>query len=187
MYEAARNPGNRQDTARRASASTRGVMSPSATSLIPFVGDPTPNCTRSMQRPPRSSRHARHSGPHILDDFGWRDTGYMGSDFFETPHLDALAAAGMVFTDAYACAANCAPSRACLLSGQYTPRHRIFNVGTGPRGDARHRRLLHVPGISTLPAEIVTRMNKEVVASMAKPAVREPMQMQGFMPRTSTP
>ncbi len=27
-----------------------------------------------------------------LDDFGWRDTGFMGSDFYETPHLDALAA-----------------------------------------------------------------------------------------------
>mgnify|MGYP001823555581 CR=1 FL=1 len=91
-----------------------------------------------------------------LDDFGWRDAGFMGSDFYETPHLDALARGGMVFTEAYSNAANCAPARASLLSGQYTPRHRIFNVGTGPRGDARHRRLLHVPGISTLPAEIVT-------------------------------
>ncbi|MEM7387063.1 MAG: sulfatase-like hydrolase/transferase, partial [Verrucomicrobiota bacterium] len=64
-----------------------------------------------------------------LDDFGWKDTSYMGSDFYETPHLDRLAGEGMIFTDAYACAANCAPSRACLLSGQYTPRHRLFNVG----------------------------------------------------------
>jgi arylsulfatase A-like enzyme len=91
-----------------------------------------------------------------LDDFGWRDAGFMGSDFYETPHLDALARRGMVFTQAYSAAANCAPARASLLSGQYTPRHRIFNVGTGPRGDARHRRLLHVPGISTLAPEIVT-------------------------------
>jgi arylsulfatase A-like enzyme len=91
-----------------------------------------------------------------LDDFGWRDAGYMGSDFYETPHLDALARGGMVFTNAYSNAANCAPARASLLSGQYTPRHRVFNVGTGPRGDVRHRRLLHVPGIATLPPEIVT-------------------------------
>jgi arylsulfatase A-like enzyme len=91
-----------------------------------------------------------------LDDFGWRDAGFMGSDFYETPHLDALARGGMVFTGAYSNAANCAPARASLLSGQYTPRHRIFNVGTGPRGDARHRRLIHVPGVSVLPPEIVT-------------------------------
>jgi arylsulfatase A-like enzyme len=86
----------------------------------------------------------------FLDDFGWRDTGYMGSDFYETPHLDKLAAEGMIFTDAYAASANCAPSRATLLSGQYTPRHEIYNVGTGPRGDAKYRRLLHIPGTSTL-------------------------------------
>ena len=64
-----------------------------------------------------------------LDDFGWRDTSYAGSDFYETPHLDRLAAQGMVFSDAYAGAANCAPSRACMLSGQYSPRHEIYNGG----------------------------------------------------------
>jgi arylsulfatase A-like enzyme len=91
-----------------------------------------------------------------LDDFGWRDTSYMGSDFYETPHLDKLAAAGMVFTDAYATAPNCAPSRASLLSGQYTPRHEVYNVGTGPRGQAKHRRLLHVPGTDTLDPRVRT-------------------------------
>lgn len=91
-----------------------------------------------------------------LDDFGWRDAGFMGSDFYETPHLDQLASNGMVFTQAYAGAANCAPSRACLLSGQYSPRHQIFNVGTNPRGAAAHRRLEHIPGVSTLDPEIQT-------------------------------
>jgi len=91
-----------------------------------------------------------------LDDFGWRDASFMGSDFFETPHIDRLAGEGMVFTNAYSAAANCAPARACLLSGQYTPRHEIYNVGTGPRGDARFRRLEHVPGVDTLRPEIKT-------------------------------
>ena len=92
----------------------------------------------------------------FLDDFGWRDTSYMGSDFYETPHIDRLAKGGLVFTDAYSCAANCAPARACLLSGQYTPRHRIFNVGTKPRGSAKHRRLEHIAGTKTLRPNIVT-------------------------------
>lgn len=91
-----------------------------------------------------------------LDDFGWRDTGFMGSDFYETPHLDALAAKGLVFSDAYSCAANCAPARACLLSGQYTPRHKLFNVGTRPRGRSKHRRLGHIPGTNTLRPDIIT-------------------------------
>lgn len=91
-----------------------------------------------------------------LDDFGWRDTGFMGSDFYETPHLDRLAKQSLVFTDAYAAAANCAPARACLLSGQYTPRHQIFNVGTKPRGKAKDRKLEHVPGVDVLHPKIRT-------------------------------
>ena len=92
----------------------------------------------------------------FLDDFGWKDASYMGSDFFETPNIDTLAKDGMVFTNAYASAANCAPARASLLSGQYTPRHQVFNVGTKPRGKAAHRRLKHIPGVSTLDPKIKT-------------------------------
>ena len=48
----------------------------------------------------------------LADDLGWRDVGFMGSEYYETPNIDALAAAGIVFTDAYSNAPNCAPSRA---------------------------------------------------------------------------
>ncbi len=92
----------------------------------------------------------------FLDDFGWKDLSFMGSDYYETPHLDRLASQGMVFTDAYSCAANCAPARACLLSGQYTPRHEIYNVGTRRRGNPKFGKLQHIPGRSTLDPEIVT-------------------------------
>lgn len=92
----------------------------------------------------------------FLDDFGWRDCGFMGTDFYETPHLDSLAKSGMIFTNAYAGAANCAPSRACLLSGQYSPRHEIYNVGTRLRGNPKHSRLKHIPGTETLRTDIRT-------------------------------
>jgi len=91
-----------------------------------------------------------------LDDFGWKDASYMGSDFYETPNLDKLARGGMVFTDAYANAANCAPSRASLLCGQYTPRHRVFSVGTKLRGNPKHSRLKHIPGTDTLDPGVAT-------------------------------
>lgn len=103
---------------------------------------------------------AAASPPNVLfiylDDFGWRDTSYMGSDFFETPNLDAWARDGMVFRQAYSCAANCAPARACLMTGQYTPRHQIFNVGTRPRGQSKDRRLKHVPGVDVLDPHVHT-------------------------------
>lgn len=94
-----------------------------------------------------------------LDDFGWRDTSYMGSDFYETPNIDALAREGMIFNQAYSSAANCAPARAGLMSGQYSPRHEIYNVGTGPRGKAAHRRLNHIPGVDSLDPGIKTWAN----------------------------
>lgn len=77
----------------------------------------------------------------FIDDMGWADVGYQHSEFYETPNIDALAASGTVFTDAYACAPNCAPSRACLLSGLYTPRHGIYTVGDPQRGNDRFRKL----------------------------------------------
>lgn len=92
----------------------------------------------------------------FLDDYGWRDCGFMGSDYYETPEIDALAEGGMVFTNAYAASANCAPSRASLLSGQYNPRHEIYNVGTKRRGNPKHGKLMHVPGTDTLRVDIRT-------------------------------
>lgn len=64
----------------------------------------------------------------LMDDMGWRDVGFMGNKFVETPNLDRLAANGLVFTQAYASAPNCAPTRACLMSGLYTPRHSVYTV-----------------------------------------------------------
>ncbi len=109
---------------------------------------------------PAAAAQLPAAGPNILfiylDDYGWRDTGFMGSDYYETPHMDELAAAGMTFTDAYSCAANCAPARGCLLSGQYTPRHEIFNVGTRRRGKRKFGSLMHVPGTDTLRRDVRT-------------------------------
>lgn len=62
----------------------------------------------------------------IADDLGWADLGYNGNAFFETPNIDKLAAEGMVFDRFYPSAANCAPSRASLLTGMYTPRHQVY-------------------------------------------------------------
>lgn len=58
----------------------------------------------------------------LADDLGWTDlTGY-GSHFYQTPHLDQLARDGLKFTQAYAAAAVCSPTRAALLTGKYPAR-----------------------------------------------------------------
>ena len=55
----------------------------------------------------------------LTDDLGWRDLGCYGSDFYETPNLDRLAAEGLTFTDAYASCPVCSPTRASILTGKY--------------------------------------------------------------------
>lgn len=57
-----------------------------------------------------------------VDDLGATDLGVFGSDFYETPNLDGLAAEGMRFTQSYAAAAICSPSRAALMTGKYPAR-----------------------------------------------------------------
>jgi arylsulfatase A-like enzyme len=92
----------------------------------------------------------------LVDDLGWKDAGFMGSRYYETPHLDRLAAEGLVFSQAYASAANCAPSRACLLSGLNTPRHGIFTVGNSDRGESRARKIIPIPNNENLPDSLYT-------------------------------
>lgn len=57
-----------------------------------------------------------------VDDLGWTDIGVTGSDFYETPNIDRLAAEGILFTNSYAAAAICSPTRAALLTGKYPAR-----------------------------------------------------------------
>lgn len=58
----------------------------------------------------------------LADDLGWADLGVHGSTEIRTPHIDALAAQGLRFANAYATASLCAPSRAGLLTGRYPHR-----------------------------------------------------------------
>ncbi|MDX1364029.1 MAG: sulfatase [Arenibacter latericius] len=92
----------------------------------------------------------------LVDDLGWSDTGFMGNPIYETPNLDGLANQGVVFTDAYAPAANCAPSRACIMSGMNTPRHGIYTVGSSERGKSENRKLIPTTNTTTLRDDFIT-------------------------------
>ncbi|TRX59175.1 sulfatase [Fulvivirga sp. M361] len=92
--------------------------------------------------------------PNIIlfyaDDLGWTDLGVQGSDFYESAAIDRIANGGMKFTQAYANAANCAPSRACLISGLYTPRHGVYTVSNADRGKSSERKLIPVRNTTVL-------------------------------------
>jgi arylsulfatase A-like enzyme len=58
----------------------------------------------------------------VADDLGYSDLGFQGGREAPTPHLDALAAAGVRCTSGYVSAPYCSPSRAGLLTGRYQTR-----------------------------------------------------------------
>lgn len=98
--------------------------------------------------------------PNILlvfaDDLGYMDCAFNGSKVFETPNLDALAKQGMLFTNAYAAAGNCAPSRAALISGKYSPRHGVYAVGSTTRGPVEQMKLVPVKNTNDLAPDFIT-------------------------------
>lgn len=85
----------------------------------------------------------------FADDLGWMDLGCQGSSFYETPHLDALAASGARFSQAYAAAPVCSPTRVGLMSGQHPARLHTTDYFTG----GRRGRLLPAEYDSALPLE----------------------------------
>ena len=94
----------------------------------------------------------------IADDFGAHDMSSMGSEFYETPNLDKLASQSMIFTNGYAAAQVCSPSRASIMSGKSPTRHGITDwigapVGEEWRERGRHTKLLPPDYRRSLPHE----------------------------------
>jgi len=58
----------------------------------------------------------------LIDDMGWTDLGCFGSDLYQTPQIDRLAAGGIRFTQAYSACTVCSPTRAAVLTGKYPAR-----------------------------------------------------------------
>jgi arylsulfatase A-like enzyme len=71
----------------------------------------------------------------IADDLGWKDLACYGNKFTETPNLDALAKAGMLFTQAYAACPVSSPTRASIMTGKYPARLQLTNFIAGNRTD----------------------------------------------------
>lgn len=92
----------------------------------------------------------------LADDLGWTDLGCFGSGYYQTPHIDRLAAQGRKFTHGYTAGPNCQPTRAALMTGQYGPRTGVYTVGHTDRFDSSSRPLVPVPNVEQLALEKVT-------------------------------
>ena len=63
----------------------------------------------------------------MIDDLGWMDLNCQGSPQFTTPNIDRLSKQGMRFTDAYAAAPVCSPTRAAAMTGLAPARVKVTN------------------------------------------------------------
>lgn len=77
----------------------------------------------------------------LIDDMGYADLGCYGNEEVRTPHIDRLAAEGIRFTQYYASAPICSPSRVAVLTGQYPGRWEITSyIDSRAKNEARGMR-----------------------------------------------
>ena len=91
----------------------------------------------------------------LADDLGWADISCQGSAW-ATPAIDQLAAEGVRLTRAYSNGPNCAPSRACLMTGLDVAEHGVFTVAPAARGKKENRKLVPPKTRRTLEDDEVT-------------------------------
>jgi arylsulfatase A-like enzyme len=72
----------------------------------------------------------------LADDLGYQDVGFNGSQWFETPNLDALAKESVVFENA-SMYPTCSPSRAALLTGRHSFRTQVYTVPVLEKGNSK--------------------------------------------------
>jgi arylsulfatase A-like enzyme len=97
----------------------------------------------------------------MADDLGYTDLACYGSKYYETPHIDRLAAQGMRMLNHHHCQ-NCTPTRAALMSGQYGARTGVYTVGGNDRFDWSQRPLKPVENVTELP------LNRNTIAQQLK-------------------
>ncbi|MFN8812027.1 MAG: sulfatase [Acidobacteriota bacterium] len=103
---------------------------------------------------------ARKRAPNVvlmlIDDYGWADTAFNGSQLYETPHLDGLARSGMVFTNGYSASPVCSPTRSAILTGKYPARLHITAHLQGASNRYHYSKVLPPNARLELPLEEVT-------------------------------
>jgi|GEM_PF-606441 len=82
-----------------------------------------------------AAQSATAARPNIIlmmaDDMGWGDPGFNGNTVIKTPHLDAMAKAGLRFDRFYSGAPVCSPTRGTVLTGRHPYRYGIWTANEG--------------------------------------------------------
>lgn len=119
--------------------------------LVAFLGIVSPALAVAVDRP--------NVIVIVGDDMGYHDVGVHGCTDIPTPHLDALAAAGVRCTSGYVSGPYCSPTRAGLLTGRYQTRFgHEFNPGGRPQRRRAVAEQSAAPGLPLTETTIADRM-----------------------------
>lgn len=121
----------------------RGLVGAAGLSLVPdvFMGAASPQKKRNIVF-------------FLVDDLGWGDLGCYADTYHETPNIDHLCASGLKFTNAYAGAPVCSPSRAAIMTGKAPAR--LHLTQWIPGNFYPHKKLLEAPTPNHLDLSIPT-------------------------------
>jgi arylsulfatase A len=112
------------------------MIASSISAVLAAVLAATPAAAQAGRQGTEAHRSGSHGRPPnfvliLMDDMGWKDLGVTGSLYHQTPNIDRIARAGMIFSRAYSASPLCSPSRGALLSGKAPARTALTNVIQG--------------------------------------------------------
>ncbi len=87
------------------------------------------SCASSQESPGKEVKSTEHRNVVFIlsDDHRYDAMGFLGHPFLETPQMDAMAGNGVFLKNAFVSTSLCSPSRASILTGQYSSRHRVID------------------------------------------------------------
>jgi arylsulfatase A-like enzyme len=113
----------------------------------------------------------------LADDLGWSDTTLYGNtSLYETTNIERLAARGMTFTNAYAAAPICSPTRASIITGQNPAR----NGFTTPAGHVPNIQLEPIANESGPPHQKCTNVKSATRINLSQPTLGRLLQDAGY-------
>jgi arylsulfatase A len=97
----------------------------------------------------------------IADDLGWRQLGCYGSNFYKSPNIDKLMLGGIRFSDAYASAPVCSPTRASIMTGKYPARLHLTDYVQAPDNQNKPIKVHHRQKFLPLEEKTIGEIFKE--------------------------